>query len=157
MYQRIVVPIDNSDTATAAFEHALALAKLAGSRIHLVHVEDVSRPTVAAAVLPGLEIPKYNEQRQVNINHSLGLLEHLAHDAAQASVPCSTQLIEQWGGNPADTLLKAAADFDADLIVMGTHGYSGFMRLIFGSVAESLLHHTTIPVLMLKKPNTDES
>ncbi|WP_027467379.1 universal stress protein [Deefgea rivuli] len=151
MYLRILVPIDHSEAATAAFGHALELAKLMNSTLHLVHVENIARSSIAAGVIPGFEFPAYNEQRETNIQHSQALLNRLAEVASQQEVKCTTRLIEEWGGNPADTLLNAANAFNADLIVMGTHGYSGFMQLIFGSISESLLHKSRVPVLLIRK------
>ncbi len=156
MYQKIVVPIDNSDTAAAAFDHALALAQLAKSELILLHVSDISRATIASSVMPGLDLPSYDEQRDRVEGEIQAMLDRLSQQAQSQGIACSNRLIEQRGGNAADALLKAAALVHADLIVMGTHGYSGFMNLIFGSMAESLLHRTTIPVLLVRLNEDDD-
>jgi nucleotide-binding universal stress UspA family protein len=54
-------------------------------------------------------------------------------------------------GRPAGEILKAAAVLPADLIVMGTHGASGFERLVLGSVTEKVLRQATCPVLTLRR------
>lgn len=156
MYQRIMVPIDESAAAQAAFAQALQLAQLTGARLYLLHVEDVSRPALAPVGLPGMEFASYTEARQENVAHSEGMLQSLAHTAEAAGVTAETKLIQAWGGSPAKTLLAAADEWQADLIVMGTHGYSGFMHLLFGSVAESLLHHVHVPVLLVRKDEEAE-
>jgi nucleotide-binding universal stress UspA family protein len=52
-------------------------------------------------------------------------------------------------GDVSDIVLKAAAEFNADLLVMGTHGRRGVQRLILGSVAEGCVRQSTIPVLLI--------
>jgi nucleotide-binding universal stress UspA family protein len=156
MFQRILVPIDTSCSAIAAFEHAIALAKLLGGELQLVHVEDIAHSAVSAGTLPYFDAPTYSGQFESNAQQSKELLDYWSAKAGEQGLQCTTRLIEKFGSNPAVTLLDAAKDFNADLIVMGTHGYSGFMHLIFGSVAENLLHKTHIPVLLIKKSDEDD-
>jgi nucleotide-binding universal stress UspA family protein len=56
-------------------------------------------------------------------------------------------------GEPAKEILRLARDEDVELIVMGTHGRTGVMRALLGSVAEEVLRHATCPVLTVKVPN----
>ena len=53
-------------------------------------------------------------------------------------------------GNAADEILKTAAEIDADLIAMSTHGRSGLRRLAFGSITDKVLHGASVPVLMVR-------
>ena len=53
-------------------------------------------------------------------------------------------------GDPANENLRAAADWRADLLVMGSHGRDGVMRVLLGSVAEKVMRHATCPVLVIK-------
>ncbi|WP_410499514.1 universal stress protein [Chitinibacter sp. S2-10] len=156
MYRHILVPLDQGDTAAAAFAHALELAALCNAKLFLVHVLDVAPAVMAAGALPGLDYPGYGVAREAHAEQSRQFLEEFAARAKACDLACETRLIQQWGGDPARTLLHAADECQADLIVMGTHGYSGFMHLIFGSVAESLLHHTHIPVLLVRKDEEDD-
>jgi nucleotide-binding universal stress UspA family protein len=156
MYQRIVVPVDHSAAAQAAFREAVQLAQLTGARLKLLHVEDVSRAALAPVGLPGIEYVNYTESHDASLAYSEKLLEYLQREAEAAGLVCEHALIEKWGGSPARTLLDAATAWHADLIVMGTHGYSGFMHLIFGSVAESLLHHAKVPVLLVRGTEDDD-
>ena len=151
MYQRILLPIDDSAAAMAAFAEALQLAQCTSAQLLLVHVLDVSRSALAPMGMPGMEYATYQESRQENGAQREHFLHDLSEQAAAAGVPCSSKLIEKWGGNPAKTLLAEADAWQADLIVMGTHGNTGLMHLIFGSVAENLLHHSKVPVLLLRK------
>jgi nucleotide-binding universal stress UspA family protein len=57
-------------------------------------------------------------------------------------------------GDVAAQVLEVAADSSADLIVMTTHGRTGLGRLLFGSVAERILHGATVPVLVLRTPRS---
>jgi nucleotide-binding universal stress UspA family protein len=156
MYQRIVVPVDDSAAAQAAFREAVKLAQLTGAQLKLLHVEDVSPVALAPVGLPGIEYVNYSDSHDANLAHSEKLLQNLQNEAEDAGLVCEHALIEKWGGSPARTLLEAATAWQADLIVMGTHGYSGFMHLIFGSVAESLLHHANVPVLLVRSSDDDD-
>ncbi|QLG89138.1 universal stress protein [Chitinibacter bivalviorum] len=156
MYQRIVVPMDESATALAAFQEAIKLAKITGARLFLLHVEDISRSALAPVGLPGMEYIDYGESHEANVAHSKQYLHELSEQAVVAGVECESRVLEKFGGNAAKAVLEVASHLRADLIVMGTHGYSGFMHLIFGSTAESLLHHAKIPVLMVRHPEEDD-
>jgi nucleotide-binding universal stress UspA family protein len=57
----------------------------------------------------------------------------------------------------AAVVLKAAAEFNADLLVMGTHGRRGFQRLILGSVAERCVRQASLPVLLIPSAASKES
>ncbi|MBE9609253.1 universal stress protein [Chitinilyticum piscinae] len=155
MYQRIMVPVDDSAAARAAFDQALGLAKLTGAQLYLLHVLDVSRANLAPVGLPGMEFIHYSENEQAATERDQRLLAELAREAELAGIGCETRLFKSWGGNPAKTLLAASEEWGADLIVMGTHGYTGFMHLLFGSVAESLLHYAHVPVLLVRKDDEE--
>ena len=70
---------------------------------------------------------------------------------AEKRVVGSVRAIDSYGENIAHVLTRTAGEFDANLIVLGTHGRTGVKRLLLGSVAESLLREATVPVLLLKE------
>src|SRR5436189_280678 len=121
----ILHPTDFSDSARPAFELACALARDYGATLILVHVVPSSHalaPDAGAVPLP-FEEPYGAHAR----------LARLRPDDPRVAV--EHHVVE---GDPADHILKAAADRGVDLIVMGTHGTSGLKRLLVGSVAESV-------------------
>jgi universal stress protein A len=132
--ETILVPLDFSSTALAAYEYAVGLCAETGARLIALHV------------LPA----PYAE------SVDLVLLRREAEEAAQAMIesldpPPSQSIIEQ--GVAHDTILKVAEAVGATLIVIGTHGHSGVRRLMLGSVAENVLRHAPCPVLTVRSPD----
>ncbi len=143
MYKRLFVADDGSDTGAAALNEAIGLAKSEGSELHIVFVayypKTFGHPIVnLAAVEEALE----DEGRTV--------IERAAAKAQAAGVTASTALVAAAREPIAATLLAEATKWQADLIVMGTHGRRGFGRAVLGSVAETLLRTTTLPVLLVR-------
>jgi len=147
MYQRIFVPVDDSETSNLALTEACKLAKEVGASVRLVHVVDL-----AQFGWGGTEFLDASEL-QKSIKHAgeqvLGQAEEQAK--AQGLEP-ETKILESWGDKIATVLLDDARDWKADLVVMGTHGWSGLMHLLMGSVAEGLLKKSTVPVLLIRNP-----
>ncbi|MCW3479011.1 universal stress protein [Neisseriaceae bacterium JH1-16] len=147
MYQRIFVPVDDSETSNLALTEACKLAKEVGASVRLVHVVDL-----AQFGWGGTEFLDASEL-QKSIKHAgeqvLGQAEEQAK--AQGLMP-ETKILESWGDKIATVLLDDARDWKADLVVMGTHGWSGLMHLLMGSVAEGLLKKSTVPVLLIRNP-----
>ena len=72
----------------------------------------------------------------------------LATAAQRTGEPPAWQFLRE--GKPADQILAAAREWEADVIVIGTHGRSGVSRLVLGSTAESVVRHAPCPVLVIK-------
>ena len=69
---------------------------------------------------------------------------------AQSQIPFEIEVIESAGDKIADLLIREATEHEVDLVVMGTHGFSGFMHVLMGSVAEGVLRQSDIPVMLLR-------
>ncbi|WP_028455241.1 universal stress protein [Chitinilyticum litopenaei] len=156
MYQRIMVPVDQSDAARAAFAEATQLARLCGARLRLVHVVNIAHTALAPVGLPGLDSNSYADALAAAEAKGGGLLQDLQAEALAAGLVCEHELLEEKGLHTAATILAAAERWPADLIVMGTHGFSGLAHLVFGSVAENLLHHTRVPVLLVRRQDDED-
>lgn len=157
MYQRIFVPIDTSDTSSAVLEEVRRLASESQARVYLVKIVDAAQ----FAESPGELIQELRESdklRQDDGKHAslLRFLEESAARLRSAGITVETRLIEKFGGTIAHVILDEAMSWKADLLVMGTHGRSGLAHVLLGSVAEEVLHHATIPMLLVKLP-ADES
>jgi nucleotide-binding universal stress UspA family protein len=144
MYTRILVAVDGSNTSRRAFEAALALAKSTGAVLQPFYVVE-NTPIYFEA--PGYD-PSVLRNRLVEEGKELGA------DFAQAmtaqGVKGELAVGEASSIDDVPTLvLKAAANFNADLLVMGTHGRRGFQRLILGSVAERCVRQASLPVLLI--------
>lgn len=146
MYKRLFVADDGSEAGAAALNEAIGLAKREGSELHIVFVafypKTFGHPIVnLAAVEEALE----EEGRSI--------LEGAAAKAQAAGVAASTSMVAAAREPIAATLIAEATKWQADLIVMGTHGRHGFGRAVLGSVAESLLRTTPLPVLLVRVPH----
>jgi nucleotide-binding universal stress UspA family protein len=142
MFKRIAVALDGSDAAQEAFAVALQLAKTERAEVGVCSVVD---PIVIAGTSPpspaiGLVI------REMEVE-ARRLVTEAVERAHQAGIRASGQARN---GVPAFELLRYANAFDADLIVMGTHGRRGFKHFLLGSVAEVILRGASIPVLVVR-------
>jgi nucleotide-binding universal stress UspA family protein len=139
--KRILCPIDLSDFSPPVLAHAAALARLYGAEITALHVFAAWLPPPGQATYPRwmMEIP---EARQ-SISEELQTLVD----------PFTTQghalSLRTADGDAASEIVRHARDLNADLIVMGTHGRSGFDRFTLGSVTEKVLRKASCPVLTL--------
>ncbi|MFT4069279.1 universal stress protein [Paraburkholderia sp.] len=144
MYTRILVAVDGSNTSRRAFEAALDLAKSSGA---------VLRPFYVVENTPMyFEAPGYDPSilRNRLIEEGQELRAEFTKAMAEQGVKGEPAVSEASSlGDVSEIVLKAAAEFNADLLVMGTHGRRGFQRLILGSVAERCVRQATLPVLLI--------
>jgi nucleotide-binding universal stress UspA family protein len=145
MFRRILVPVDGSPPSRAGLEEALKLAKSQGARLRVVHVVDEH------AVMVGME-PAANVGELLDLLKEDGrkLLAATAAAARKRGVKTDAVLYEQHIGPVADRIVREAAKWRADVIVMGTHGRRGLRRLVMGSDAETVLRESPVPVLLVK-------
>lgn len=141
-FKMIVVPTDFSIASAPAMEYARMLAERFGAALHLLHV--VEDPYVAAAWSEAYAtIPDPRERLQKEAAQRL--------NSMIASFPNLTATTEVVVGTPAQTIVEIARARSADLIVMGTHGRSGFAHLLLGSVAERVVRLASCPVLTVRQ------
>ena len=150
MYQHIMVPLDGSELAECVLPHVEAVAT--GCNATTV--------TLVRVVLPlhmygGAETRISPEERK----H----LEEDSVEVATAYLEEKTQLLRDKGvlvevkvlfGNVLDQLVDYTNQNGVDLIIIATHGRSGVSRLFLGSVADRLLRHAPVPVLMVRTPGS---
>jgi nucleotide-binding universal stress UspA family protein len=139
--RRIVCAVDFSDVSHRALDHAVAVARWYGAGLTVLHVQPmpamVSAPLLAPAPIDGAVLSaadRHSLQR-----HLEGLLPPRAADLA---VEC--RVVE---GDVAGAITAEATS--ADLLVIGTHGRSGFQHLMLGSIAERLLQQAPCPLLVV--------
>lgn len=144
MYTRILVAVDGSNTSRRAFEAALALAKSSGAVLQPFYVVE-NTPLYFEA--PGYD-PSVLRNRLVEEGKELGA--EFARAMVEQGVKGELVVGEASSlDDVSGTVLKAAAAFNADLLVMGTHGRRGVQRLILGSVAERCVRQASLPVLLI--------
>lgn len=145
MFKRILVPVDGSETARKASEQACALAKEQHAMLRFVHVVDES----PIGNFQGLE-QDFAAFLDALRESGRDILMQAKDEAAKAGVDAETKLLEVIWGRPAVLIVNEAKAWPADLIIMGTHGRSGFDRLLMGSVAEGVVRTATVPVLLIR-------
>jgi nucleotide-binding universal stress UspA family protein len=143
MYRKILVPLDGSPFAEHALPMALALARRSGAGIHLA---TVSTP-LAAAYLEGVYVGNADLEEEKNAQLRAYQETILARMRERIEVPLSGEVKY---GEVAATLCDLAASGEYDLIVMATHGRSPFGRFWLGSVADEMIRHGTLPLLLVR-------
>jgi nucleotide-binding universal stress UspA family protein len=142
MYTRILVPVDGSETSNKALAAALQMARDSGGRVRLLHAFD------ELAYLPvsgfGGNISEMARERAAKI------LADGLKSAEEASVPADSELLEVPGRRFGDVVADEARKWQADLIVIGTHGRRGLDRLVLGSGAEQVTRMAPVPVLTIR-------
>lgn len=145
MYDKILVPVDGSETSTRGLNEAIRLAKIHGSHLCVMHI--VNEFILDVTYSPGL----YPENLIESLRSGGKAILDTAQAAAQsAGVKADRVMLESIGGVPADLILAQAKDWKADLIVMGTHGRRGLLRLALGSNADLVVRGATIPVMLIR-------
>ena len=142
MYKRILVPVDGSPTSTHGLDQAIGLAKESGGTIRLIHVLD----RIIFAGGETLTGDVFGLLREVGEQ----ILQQMKEHAAAAGMEVSTYLSEVQPGRVCDVVAEQAKAFEADLIVVGTHGRRGVSRLLVGSAAEQIVRMAPVPVLVVR-------
>ena len=138
MYGTILVTLENSKTDEAILAHIEPLAKLAGSRLLLVHVAD----GWVARTREQLNLAESEEMRE-----DRAYLESVRERLAAKGLETDTVLL---AGEPADEIVKLAEERHVDLIAMSTHGHRFLADLILGSTARKVRHTVEVPVLLVR-------
>jgi len=148
MYERILVPIDGSDTSQFGLQEAIRVAKLAHARIRVIHVID--ELSFALTV----DAYSYHAGELLDLMRKNGakLVETAQNTVRAQGIEADTALYENLDRTVQQRVLDEAAAWKADLIVIGTHGRRGARRLVLGSSAEGILRGATVPVLLVRSP-----
>ena len=134
---KIIFAADFSEFCESGLRYATELARLTGSRLIIVHVEEVDRYSGEAQIYEGLP------------HHGPTAAELLAGlEPPDAAVAYERRLLQ---GRPAEEIVRCAAEEGAELIVIGTHGRRGFRRWILGSVAELVVRNAGCSVLTVRQ------
>jgi nucleotide-binding universal stress UspA family protein len=145
MYQRILVPIDGSDTSLRGLDEALQLSRLTGAKLRLVHVVDELKYVTGFetfATYSGDVVPLMAEAGRK-------ILEQGRERAQAAGIDAESALFTSVAGRVSEIVIDQAKAWNADLIVIGTHGRHGVARAFLGSDAEQVLRMAPVPVLLV--------
>jgi nucleotide-binding universal stress UspA family protein len=150
MYKVIMVPTDGSGFDREAIRVALRMAERSNAKVRLVRV--LATDSFFGTTPEAHWTPMSAELGRSERTTALSELYALAAECRSGFKADIT--VDLHGGPVADVLQGYARRHDVDLIVMSTHGRSGISRLSLGSVTDSLIRHTTIPVLVVKSPTS---
>ncbi|WP_148263727.1 universal stress protein [Halopiger xanaduensis] len=134
MFDTILVPVDGSECSDLAVDYAADLARRYDATVYVATVIDVR--LIATA-------PQYDHLR----SEATALVDSVAN-RLEASGVATTNVVRT--AKPYQGVLMVAEDYDADLIIMGTHGRSGVDRYLLGSVTERVIRRSDVPVLTVR-------
>ena len=146
MYRRILVAFDGSPTSARGLDEALGLARLAKARLRLLHVVDEMKHVTGHETFAAYTndvLPRLRAAGEQVLWQGLDM-------AARAGVEADSRLVMSSGDRVCDVVVEQARYWDADLIVLGTHGRRGVERVLLGSDAEQLLRIAPVPVLLVR-------
>src|SRR5688572_9366843 len=142
--KNILVPLDLSASSELTLDYARAMALRFGATLHLVYVCELPAMVAAPAGSHGMAYQEWNQWRADEAGQQLVDWQKRLPD-----VPTTTEVRF---GNAARSIVTAAEDARADLIVMGTHGHGPIMHALMGNVAERVVRTASCPVLTVRAP-----
>jgi nucleotide-binding universal stress UspA family protein len=137
--RKILFPTDFSHCGDAALETATSLARDNKAKLLIVHVQEAPPAYAGGEMYYGIPSPRTADLKEMLVKVKPG----------DPGVGYDHRLL---AGEPAEAILRCAQGEEVDLIVMGTHGRTGFSRFIMGSVAEAVVRAAKCPVLTFKQP-----
>ncbi|UCG23992.1 MAG: universal stress protein [Chloroflexota bacterium] len=146
MFNKVLVPLDGSELAERALDPALAIIRALNAELLLLSVtryQHVLPPPAA-----GYGLTATDQIVDLGRDEANNYLSSLRHEARCGDCRIQTMVVE---GDAAGSIVDTAADEEVDLIVMTTHGYSGFTRWMLGSITERVLRGASCPVLVVRQ------
>ena len=147
MYSRILVAYDESEVAARALREAIGLARDGGGAVRIVHAVDIMFPATTDMVYVDLEA-----YRRDRIAQGQAVVAAGAAEAAAAGIQAETAVLEVEGTRFSNAILDDARAWRAELIVVGTRGRGALIHLLLGSVAERIIRHSPVPILLVGSP-----
>lgn len=145
MFKHILIPVDGSPTAQKAVEKAAGLARAFGSRATTVYVID-PYPFTGLGTDFAYGQAEYLSAAEAEAKEAIGAAQSALTAAGVQEVQAQVvQAHAIWRG-----IIEVAQARGADLIVMGSHGRRGLEKLVLGSVAQRVLTHSPLPVLIVR-------
>ncbi len=143
--QKILIPFDFSETAELALEHAVFMAKLHKADITLLHVIESYSFTTAISQAFGKSQSEFEKKIETSANDRLNELTAKLHRESGVTVNQRTEM-----GKIYKSITAVAEEMDIDLIIMGTHGISGFQEFLIGSNTYRVVMSAPCPVISVQ-------
>ncbi|HEY3301221.1 MAG TPA: universal stress protein [Methylophilaceae bacterium] len=145
MFKKILCPFDGSDTSTKGLNEAIKLAKSCQAKLRILHIVDCFYP-----FLDGIELTNFNQVLEAMRERGKSILEQAKNLAQKEGLEVEIELTETMSNKVADAIVNQAKTWQADLIVIGTHGHRGINHFLLGSDAEAVVRNSSVPVLTVK-------
>jgi len=142
LFKRILVAIDGSENAERAASYGINVAKTTGAEVHALYVISTKHAVTTRTVMGWSEA--FEEYLADKGGVEVENVEKLGEKAGVKVKPVYMK------GIPADKILEYASENSIDLIVMGTHGLTGIKKFLIGSVAENVVRHSKVPVMIIR-------
>lgn len=147
---KIIIGIDESKYAEYAAAYGFDLAKTFNAHVGLVHIVE---PSVASVTTSDSIMGMPMQDLGVNQLEIIDIQNHAAENMIDRTIKnyagdLQVTHFNEFGAT-ADGILNCAKEFNADLIVIGTHSRSGIDRLLMGSIAETIVRNSEVPVLVV--------
>jgi nucleotide-binding universal stress UspA family protein len=145
MYKKVLVPLDGSDLAGCVLDHVRALVKEGSAgEVTLFNVVKVD---TRWAELYGQNFD-INAMREALFDSARKYIARIESQLHSEGIKVKTEFLE--ANSPAHKITEYARENGMELIIMGTHGYTGLKKMIMGSVASGVLHSSPVPVLLIR-------
>jgi nucleotide-binding universal stress UspA family protein len=142
VYKKILVPLDGSDLSESILDHVVTIALgCCVPEVVLVRVREPLDPTV----METLDAKIAAELDEAYREDAASYLDKIAEILKGKGIDAKAEVL---AGNPAEEIIKYARSSGVDLIIMSTHGRSGISRWVLGSVADRVIRHSSVPVLI---------
>jgi len=144
VFKKIMIATDGSETSMRTAKLAIGLARLAAGGVTAIYVVDIYR----LAQLPGYTtLPGFSEKLMgLMFKEGEEATSEIGEMASDAGVPFEKIVAE---GNPGEEILRRSRESGTDLLVMGSIGRTGLEKIMLGSVAEKVVRHSKVPVLIV--------
>jgi len=131
LYERILVPVEGTETDQPVLEHIAGLAALCGAEVTLLRVAHFHT----------------RDERACEVEDAEGDTGRAAEALRARGLRVSTRIV---AGEPGEVIVQEAEELKADLIAMATHGHGWAKRLVLGSTAEHVRHNSDVPLLLIR-------
>lgn len=142
MYKKILVPLDGSELSESVLSHVVAIAT--SCKVPEVVLTRVRDP-LDKSVRDVMDADIASKLDEAYHDEADNYLKQIAADLIEQGIAAKTVVLS---GNPAEEIINYAQGGGVDLIIMSTHGRSGVSRWVFGSVADKVVRHSEVPILI---------
>ena len=141
MIQKILLPTDGSEYAEKTIRYALNLAKALGANIEVMYA---FQPSTSLRKRAAMMMEEYRKALKEDAQE---IVTEVAERFRSEGLTVSATVVE---GPAAEAILRAIDELKPSLVVMGARGGGGFTNVLLGGVAEQVIHHSPVPVLVVK-------